>query len=104
MNVATYFFYRGGTGPVNMVESRVAYIDVWGDAPKGALGKTGRGLALGSTLAQQKAVYGDRYSVMYPAKGESSSVQIEWADGAFLMIDYGPSGHSDHMRLTSRER
>jgi hypothetical protein len=104
MSVATYFYYRGGTEPKNTAESRVAYVDMWGDAPKGMLGTTGRGLALGCTLKQQKAIYGDRYQVPYVEKDGTSHVEMKWEDGTFLMIDYGPNGRSNHIRLTARER
>jgi hypothetical protein len=82
---------------------RPAYIDVWGDAPRGALGVTGRGLQLGDTLERQKAIYGDRYSLPYAEKG-TTSVQMDWEDGTELTVDYGPDGHSNHIRLTCREK
>jgi hypothetical protein len=118
MSVATYFFYcpngdtPNGCSPNanrpeaqrTMVESAPEYIDVWGDGPKGNLGITGRGLALGSTLEQQKALYGNRYETLYTEKDGTTHIQMEWSSGAYLMIDYGPSGHSNHMRLTCRER
>jgi hypothetical protein len=102
MSVATYFYYVGGEQRT-MVESHPAYIDVWGDAPKGELGVTGRGLQLGATLEQQKALYGDRYTLLYAEKG-TTSVQLDWEDGTELMIDYGSTGHSNHIRLTCREK
>jgi hypothetical protein len=101
MSVATYFYYTGGAQ--TMVESHPAYIDVWGDAPRGELGVTGRGLQLGATLAQQKAIYGDHYSLPYAEKG-TTSVQMDWEDGTELTIDYGPNGHSNHIRLSCREK
>ena len=118
MSVATYLFYcPSGDTPnacspdANLpeaqrttVESAPAYIDVWGDGPKGNLGITGRGLALGSTPEQQKALYGDRYETLYIEKSGTTHIQMEWSSGAYLMIDYGPNGHSNHMRLTARER
>lgn len=108
MSVATYFTYRKSIHPRSwrggMIESRVAYIDVWGDAPKGLWGTTGRGLALGCTLEQQKAIYGDTYSIPYAEKEGITYVEIRWEDGTFLMIDYGPNGRSNHIRLSARER
>ncbi len=103
MSVATYFYYVGDAQRT-MVESHPAYIDVWGDAPRGALGVTGRGLQLGATLEQQKAIYGDRYSIPFTEKDGTTHVSVNWEDGAELTIDYGPDGHSNHIRLTCRER
>ncbi|MGA3264065.1 MAG: hypothetical protein ABSC47_08480 [Terracidiphilus sp.] len=119
MSVATFFYYcrfainrnmgvddRSACGqhPHQMlVESHPAYIDVWGDAPRGALGVTGRGLQLGDTLERQKAIYGDRYSLPYAEKG-TTSVLMDWEDGTELTVDYGPGGRSNHIRLTCRER
>ena len=108
MSVATYFTYRRLIHPQavrgGMIESRVAYVDVWGDAPRGTLGRTGSGLALGCTLEQQKAIYGDSYSISYAEKNGSTYVEVHWGDGTTLMIDYGPNGRSNHLRLTARER
>ncbi len=70
MSVATYFYYIGGEQQT-MVESHPAYIDVWGDAPRGVLGVTGRGLRLGATLERQKALYGDHYSLPYAENGNN---------------------------------
>jgi hypothetical protein len=103
MSVATYFYYRQGPGK-EPVESRVAYADVWGDGVRGVIGTTGRGLGLGSTLEQQKAVYGVNYSVPYAEKGGTTYVSIKWEDGTELMVDYGPNGRSNHIRLAGRER
>ncbi len=103
MSVATYFYY-GGDAKQPMVESHPAYIDVWGDAPRGALGVTGRGLELGTTLERQKVIYGDRYSIPYTEKDGTKHVQMEWEDGTELMTDYGPDGHINHIRLSCRER
>ena len=102
MSVATYFYYIGGEQRT-MVESHPAYIDVWGDAPRGVLGVTGRGLQLGATLEQQKALYGGRYTLLYAEKG-TTSVQMDWEDGTELTIDYGSNGHSNHIRLSCREK
>jgi hypothetical protein len=102
MSVATYFYYFGGEQRT-MIESHPAYIDVWGDAPRGQLGVTGRGLQLGVTLEQQKTIYGDRYSLPYTEKG-TTSVEMDWEDGTELTIDYGPNGHSNHIRLACREK
>jgi hypothetical protein len=102
MSVATYFYYGGAQQA--MVESHPAYIDVWGDAPRGLLGVTGRRLQLGATLERQKILYGDRYTIPYTEKNGAKHVQMEWVDGAELMIDYGPNGHSNHIRLTCREK
>lgn len=108
MSVATYFTYRKLITPHSlrggMTESGVAYIDIWGDAPKGSLGTTGRGLALGCTMEQQKAIYGDHYQVLYVERDGTTHVQMEWDDGTFLMIDYGPNGRSNHIRLSARDR
>ncbi len=118
MSVATYFFYCPGPdgpnacspeanrpdAPRTMVESAPAYIDVWGDAPRGELGVTGRGLALGSTLDRQKALYGDRYEVSFVGSDGVTHIQLQWEDGAFLMIDYTPNGRCNHIRLTARDR
>ena len=103
MSVATYFYYVGAAQKT-MVESHPAYIDVWGNAPRGALGVTGRGLQLGATMEQQKTIYGDRYSIPYTEKDGTKYVQMEWEDGTELMIDYGPNGHSNHIRLSCREK
>jgi hypothetical protein len=118
MSVATYFFYckyaeamgansqnacNQAAQPV-MIESAPAYIDVWGDAPKGVLGTTGRGLALGSTLEQLKAIYGDRYSIPYVEKDGTAHLSVQWADGTELTVDYGPDGRSNHIRLACAER
>lgn len=102
MSVATYFYYVGAEQKT-MVESHPAYIDVWGDTPRGKLGVTGRGLHLGATLEQQKALYGDRYTLLYAEKG-TTSVQMDWEDGTELTIDYGSNGHSNHIRLSCREK
>jgi hypothetical protein len=118
MSIATYFYYcpqvdNLGADSLNacsksagqtMVESRPAYIDVWGDAPRGVLGRTGRGLQLGSTLKQQKAIYGDRYTVQYAEKGTTASLLAQWPDGTELTLDYGPSERINHIRLSCRER
>lgn len=108
MSVATYFGYKtqrihGRDRPV-MTESRVAYVDVWGSAPRESLGTTGRGLALGETLARQKALYGNRYKTAYAPGDGSQSVEVWWQDGTCLMIDYGPDGRSNHIRLASADR
>jgi len=104
MSVATYFFYRGTPEKKTMKESHPAYVDMWGDAPRGAIGTTGRGFALGCTLEQQKAIYGDHYSAQYPEQDGSTPILMEWEDGTTMTVYYGKNGRSNHIRLTSRER
>jgi len=98
MSVATQFFYRDDVQR-SIAESEVDYIDVWGDAPRGAIGTTGRGLELGSTLERQKTLYGDRYSIPYTEKDGTKHVSVKWEDGTELTIDYGPNRHNNHIRL-----
>ena len=84
-------------------------VDMWGSAPNERLGKTGRGLTLGSTLQQQKALYGDRFFVsstygkMLPSgpdpKSKIKSVLLEWHDGTQMVVDYDLNGHISHMQL-----
>ncbi len=99
MSVATLFYYLDAQHTIS--ESTVDYVDVWGDSPQRAIGATGRGFMLGSMLQQQKAIYGDRYSISYTAKDGTKYVLVEWEDGTELTIDYGPNGHSNHIRLAS---
>jgi hypothetical protein len=90
-----------GTGYHNEHESEVYNVDVWGSAPEGELGKSGRGLTLGSTLQHQKAVYGDRF---FNSSGDTkyvSSVLIEWHDGTQMVIDYDVKGRIFHMQLSA---
>jgi len=89
------------TGYHNDHESSVYGVDVWGPAPQGELGKSGRGLALGSTLQQQKAICGDRFFVSSRDKGKVKSVLLEWRDGTQLVADYDPDGHISHMQLSA---
>jgi len=108
MSAATFFYYRQRRllwlHWRSIRESRVAYADVWGDAPQGTLGMTGRGLALGSTLEQQKSIYGERYTVRFSdPKTGIVYVEIWWDDNTCLMVDYGPDGRSHHLRLTSKD-
>jgi hypothetical protein len=108
MSVATMFFYKHDeknweAKPV-FVESRADYIDVWGKAPKGVLGITGRGLALGSTLSDLKALYGEHYSIPYTEKDGSSHALVQWADGTELTVDYGPDGRCNHIRVAGGMR
>ena len=98
-----------GTRYHNEHESEVYSVDVWGAAPHEGLGKTGRGLALGSTLQQQKALYGDHFFVSSTygkilssgpdTKGKIKSVLLEWHDGTQMVIDYDSNGHISHMQL-----
>lgn len=108
LRVATYFTYRKLAHPHSllggMMESRVAYIDVWGDAPRGLLGTTGQGLALGGTLEQQRVIYGDHFWVSSTGSDGTQYVEMAWEDGTFLTIDYAPNGRINHIRLTARER
>ncbi len=108
MSVATYFGYKTeqiqGRDQLVMTESSVAYVDVWGSAPRDRLGVTGRGLALGETLARQETLYGDRYKTAYAPPDGSQSIEIWWQDGTCLTIDYGPDGRSNHIRLASADR
>lgn len=76
-------------------------VDVWGSAPNDGLGKSGRGLTLGSTLQQQKALYGDRFFVSSTDKGKVKSVLLEWHDGTQLVIDYNSNGRISHMQLSA---
>jgi hypothetical protein len=88
-------------------EAGVNGVDVWGTAPNEGLGKSGRGLALGSTPQEQKALYGDRFFVsstygkMLPSgpdpKGKVKSVLLEWHDGTQMVIDYDSNGRISHM-------
>ena len=59
---------------------------------------------LGSTLEQQKALYGDHYSTPYTAKDGTKYVLVEWEDGTELTIDYGPIGHCNHIRLAGGDQ
>ncbi len=102
MSVATFFYYLDAQHTIS--ESKVDYVDVWGDASSGAIGTTGRGLQLGSTLEQQKALYGDHYSTPYTAKDGTKYVLVEWEDGTELTIDYGPIGHCNHIRLAGGDQ
>jgi hypothetical protein len=100
-----------GTGYHNDHESGVYSVDVWGTSPNEELGKSGRGLTLGSTLQQQKALYGDRffisstYGKMLPSgpdpKGKVKSVLLEWHDGTQMVIDYDSNGRISHMQLSA---
>jgi hypothetical protein len=99
------------TGYHNDKESGVYSVDVWGAAPQGDLGKTAHGLALGSTLEQQKALYGDRFFVSSTygkklpsgpdTKGKVKSVLLQWRDGTQLVIDYDSKGRVSHMQLSA---
>lgn len=100
MSVATQFFYRDDTHK-SISQSGVDYVDVWSDSPRGELGTTGRGFEIGSTLERQEALYGDHYSIPYTEKDGTQHVSVKWEDGTELTIDYGPSGHSNHIRLAS---
>lgn len=108
MSVATYFSHLPESTLWRKrkitTESRVAYVDVWGSAPRDRIGTTGRGLALGETLARQKVLYGDRFKALNAASDGSQSVEIWWQDGTCLTIDYGANGRSNHFRLASSER
>jgi hypothetical protein len=89
------------TGYHNERESRIYSVDVWGAATNGELGKTGRGLALGSTLQQQKALYETRFFVSSKDKARVKSVLLEWQDGTQLVVDYDSCGHISHMQLSA---
>lgn len=99
------------TGYHNEKESGINSVDVWGNAAKGVLGMTGRGLSLGSTIQQQKTIYGDRFFVsstfgkMLPSgpdpRGTVKSVLLEWRDGTQMVIDYDSNGHISHMQLSA---
>jgi hypothetical protein len=101
--LAVWIFYR------NDHESEVYSVDAWGTASQGDLGKTSRGLSLGSTFQQQKALYGNRFFVsstygkMLPSgpdpKGKIKSVLLEWQDGTQMVIDYDLEGRISHMQL-----
>jgi len=82
-------------------ESAVDGVDVWGPGPYEKLGETGRGLRLGATLQQQKALYGNHFFVSSRDKGRVKSVLLEWRDGTQLVVDYDPDGHISHMQLSA---
>ncbi|MGB8259212.1 MAG: hypothetical protein WCE75_02625 [Terracidiphilus sp.] len=100
LSVATYFYF----GRRGRVESRVAWVDVWGEAPRGAIGVTGRGLALGDTLDRQLFLYGAAYATPLPNEDAARTAEYRWRDGSFLTLDYGPDGRIRHIRLAGRER
>lgn len=89
------------TGYHNDRESGVYSVDAWGATSNDGLGKSARGLTLGSTLQQQKALYGDRFFVSSKDKDKVKSVLLEWRDGTQLAVDYDSNGRISHMQLSA---
>jgi RHS repeat-associated protein len=56
MEVVTEFYTSRKTHKV--IESAVSSVAVWGRAPAGAIGTTGRGLSLGDMVAKARRIYG----------------------------------------------
>ncbi len=89
------------TGYHDDYESGVYSVDVWGVTPNDGLGKSSRGLTLGATLRQQKALYGDHFFVSSRDRDRVKSVLIEWRDGTQLVVDYDSDGRISHMQLSA---
>lgn len=87
-----------GTAYHNKHES-VCSVDVWGSAPGNRLGKSGRGLALGSTLQRQKALYGTRFFVSSGQIGKVKFLLLVWHDGTQMVVDYDTTGRVSHLQL-----
>ena len=101
------------TGYNNDHESEVYSVDVWGTEPRAEFGRSGRGLTLGSTLEEQRAIYGNRFFVSSTygktppsrpdPKARMKSILLEWQDGKQMVIDYDLNGRVSHMQLSAPE-
>ncbi len=89
MEVSTH--YRTADGRI--VESDVYAVDVWGPEPKGEIGTTGAGVAVGGTLANLKRAYGASF------KYDPSQTTIKWEDGTQLLVEFDSKGRIFHMQL-----
>jgi len=80
-------------------EDSVPYsAEVWGAAPAGKIGITGRGLKLGAMLTDVRRIYGPRFS---KSKRDDGTWQIivQWQDQTTLYLYFDKTGHVGHMHL-----
>jgi hypothetical protein len=85
-------------GPERLVE-----IDVWGEEPTGALGRTGRGLTLGSPQSRVEAIYGRRYEVLRPATEGRLALWLAWDEDFSLNLDFDENQRVNHIQVVRNE-
>jgi hypothetical protein len=80
-------------------ENSVVYsVELWGTDAAREIGRTGRGLKLGSTFSDIHRIYGQR---MQMSKLDHGIVQItiQWNDDTTLYLFLNKNGHIDHIHL-----
>ncbi len=88
-----------GSRPEHLVE-----IDAWGEEPTGALGRTGRGLTLGSTQARVEQLYGRRYEVLRAAEeGKRLALWFAWDEDFSLNLDFDENQRVNHIQVVRNE-
>jgi hypothetical protein len=94
----------------NVVRTHGVYsVEVWGQHPEGAVGMTGRGLALGDSMAQVKRLYGTKCECGQYRSGTGTQdthgeqyeyyAQYQWGEGVELDVDADAQGHVVHILL-----
>lgn len=78
-------------------------IDVFGEAPTGRLGRTGRGLALGCTMRCVEKLYGKRYEVLRPADPGRLAIWIAWDEDFSLTLDFDAQQRINHIQVSKNE-
>lgn len=73
------------------------YIEVAGRDPDGFC-RTGRGLALGSSLGDLRKIYGTRYGVRSTGDGRHT-VTLQWPDLATLFVRFDKAGRVQSVNL-----
>ncbi|MBZ5696846.1 MAG: hypothetical protein LAN36_15980 [Acidobacteriia bacterium] len=83
-------------------------VDVKGSSPRGELGRTGRGLALGDTLDRVKRIYGPRFLLGQNTLTRFNYVVIQWIDprtrkedDTTMDIDFDSHGRISHIELAA---
>lgn len=88
-----------GSRPEHLVE-----IDVWGEEPTGGLGRTGRGLTLGSSQARVEQLYGRRYEVLRAAEpGKRLALWFAWDEDFSLNLDFDENQRVNHIQVVRNE-
>lgn len=80
-------------------EDSVCYsVEVWGTGSGNKIGTTGRGIRLGSPLADIHRIYGERMLLNKLGNGDTQ-VTIQWHDDTTLYVFVNKKGHIDHIHL-----
>lgn len=109
LKVETGCIFQTVEGHYIMLTQGAYSVEVWGSRTHGNIGRTGRGLALGDSMAKMKRLYGARCECGNYASGTGDQdthgehyayyAQYQWGGNIELDVDADARGHVVHILL-----